>query len=292
MPTAVTPNFKAAWSRFNAIDKRWRTSQDLGAPGKEWWDALAAVVDALAADEPTNQFFYPFADIVRAFIDVCTKIVSGEILAFPTEDDQKEAWEIAMGPLGRAISAIRHALTLSPITLMPLEKIEDLAKVKGESGTEVGVEQIARMWGLSQQQVMNIIQGTGKVPAGHVTPHEKEFRHNEQARRRAYANAVSLWLANRPAGIFGGDEVELDDDFTPPPESIEELASQGVSVEQIGKMHRVPKETVGRVLAGETVGVGEDAGEVTLEQLEAMTSPDAPAEQAQPVKAAPRSKRS
>lgn len=270
MPTATQPTFKSAWSKFNAIDGRWRGSHDQAAPTQDWWNALSDVITAMRENRPTNQFWQPFTDLVREYLRAADMFVRGEIQPFPTEETEKEEWEKAMGPLGRAISSLRTAMDREPIECKPMESIEELAATTGINGVKVATEQIARMWGLKEYLVSQIIAGKAKVPAGHVPPHQKVFEAQQRKLLRAYEDACEKWDANQPEEVLG-------DDWAPPPESIEELAGQGVDVEQISRMHRVPKETVTRVLAGETVGVNEDASEVSLEQLEAMTRPEAEA---------------
>lgn len=203
----------------------WRKS-DRALPRVEWWEALGNLVDFVATAKNVQPHQHRgAANLIAAYLKFQALRVA----------DQLPSQEVY-----RAIDELRLA---QPFEMQHTEPIAELAKLAGITN-----QQIAMMHGLSIYDVSQIIAGTKKYPENHVTPEEQRRVDEIRQVKREYAAAAEAWKA-RPADSMTADQ--LEENWVPPPESIEELLSMpNMSIEQVAKMHRKSVEEIQAIRDG------------------------------------------
>lgn len=226
--------FEIAAASFDAERLNWEKSDD-HSPQPEYWIRLAAAIDAACQPQALKQFQQAAA----------TRLVIAYLSQAPDEnarpkDAIKQSWY-----------DLRNAVDRQPT---PRESLSELIELAG-----IQDEQIMLMTGLDRHHVAAARKAlkdkaVGNAPnlkaldypKDHVLPREREWDDRVAGEMKAWKGAKAQWLT-RPK--FAADQ---DDDWTPPPESIEELLAQGVNIPQIARMHRVSQDEVVAIRDGKT----------------------------------------
>ena len=260
-------DFLTALHTIDNESKAWRNAPHVGAPPRSWWVAIESFLVAACATRPDPQFAKPVADLVDAYLNAMTKAANGEMEFDPdlANEEAVKVLEIALAPIGRALAALGIAEKNGPLDEPFPESIEELAKYKGESGVEIGNEQIARMWGIKTHEVALYLKGQWKLPKNHVPPGILDWRTERKREQAAWDAASYRWNFNSGGLLLSEDAPAPVDDWQEPAESIEQLLAEGVSVEQICRMWRVTPAEVNAVKTGH---MSEE------EELERLTAPE------------------
>jgi len=217
----------AAW---RAENQNWIAATDAALPRPQWWEAVEDLIDQSSANPSIVEPHYSrgLIDLIDAYLDFLPKVQTGLLPERPTSR------------IMRALGELEIADTKGPEVRRRTEPIEELRKLD----PPIQHDQVAKMYGVTQQQAAMLLAGKWSLPAGHTTPEERDRANAELAQAKALKEAFKRWSERADAVAPGAD-------WKAPPESIEELlALPGMTVEQVAVMHRVPVEQVQAIQAG------------------------------------------
>lgn len=230
---------------FHDAMREWRRQNDDWAasdrrfPDSDWWQALDNLVNTLRDANNLDTFQYPAAaQLMREYM--AWSYLSQH--QAPPPDDLMRAVIILEQAQPREY---RKTETWYELWGLPGMRAEQVAKMKG---CTIRQAEAARAALQNRREGLPYDEEALKEPA--ETPEERERAEQQIREAKEYKKAVEEFEQ------FTQDMEHLataaEDDFVPPPESIEELMASGVSDQQIAQMHRVPISTVEAIRRGES----------------------------------------
>lgn len=227
----MQPAIVKALKRLTAENSKW---DGKGETPAAWDNAVRDAVGAIVA-EPLGldevHLAYPTADAIDGYLAGI--------------DATDEHGEPIVGPHRKLIAALGRLLTAEPQAWPPLESIDLLAK------QGVGHQQIAKMHGLSIVDVGDILAGTKKYPANHVTPHVLEQRTQQKKMRDRLRLAAARWRA----------QLEVDDEQRAI--TAEDMLAEGHTVGDVAEEFDVSEDAV--IETAEAAGFEPDDGDTSIE---------------------------
>lgn len=232
--------FLAAAHEFDLHNKEYAAS-DRHSPEPHWWTTLASAIEAALEPEAIEAHQFPACSrLIEAYLAQDFSVTDRPTQAILRSWDELEA------------SAEKERMPPeTPLQLLALEgmTLEQMAKMLG-----LPLRTIQRMFAEYNKKKLGepYDRAVFDLPAGHMTPGERDFMERKVAEAKEFRSASSRWRS-RPKFYDGPDGLEQDgdDDWTAPPESPEELLSlPGMTVEQVARMHRMSVDEVQAIATG------------------------------------------
>lgn len=194
-------------------------------PRPEFWKALERLIDVCCKKSAVQDYQHThIAELIKQYL----KFLS-------LDDDQR------IVPTRDLLTAVQLLKEAMPFDNKRTERVKELLELPGMS-----LEQVANMHGLPISTIGRMHQlykdkkdglADELYPKNHITPEERRRLDVKVANAKRFRDAVQDWK-ERPVD---GHDAEKSDEWTAPPESIEELLSlPGMTVEQVATMHRKP----------------------------------------------------
>jgi hypothetical protein len=166
-----------ALAAYEAQLEKWRHDPGSSPPGLEFWHSCADIVHAFAAG-PIPTMFLAAVEAVEQLATFLLRLI--QVPGISLSEHMPDSG------LFTRTEAIEAVLKETEKPLPALESIETLLK------QEVGPEQIARMHGISIDQVLKEKETPGSLGPNYVPPALAAMKRDRQDRAKSYSSGVVL----------------------------------------------------------------------------------------------------
>lgn len=227
-------NIHDAFQEFHKQTETWINSKEQ-FPQDSYWHSINAIVVAASESAEPHQH-EPSAQLIRYWVKILPEIEVGQIRQ-PTQD---------------LLIKLAYLEQAQPQDKPPTETPTDLA----DQG--LNDRQISKLMGWNEARTRQFRLALKAKRANEpynpehlnrpeTTPEERERIQTAEATKKDYLRSVSeltQFIEDR------GETQTTDDQWTPPPETVEELHAQGCTLQQIAKIHRKPESEIYAILHG------------------------------------------